>query len=204
MLNLYTQQEEEILNRTLVEIEKRFPFEPADLPSFLPDNFELLKYYSNFLNRRTVKLKGSNTYVAFVEVEFSVKGAKGAITLVKYFQCYVFCYLARTYGRLLIRRETLADKINELFHPMELDFAEDKAFSNQFFVLASDKTKAISFLNKTFRTAAIKAADDDLFIEVADSIVLIGSKQTVDEKSTLDMVTLGFEIDESSTHQRYD
>jgi hypothetical protein len=203
MLNLYTQQEEEILNRTLVEIGKRFPFEPADLPAFSLDNFELLKYYSNFLNRRTIKLKGSNTYVAFVEVEFPAKGAKSTTAAVRYFQCYVFCYLARAYGHLLIRRETLADKINELFHLMELDFEEDKAFSKQFFVFASDQTKAVSLLNEAFRTAAIKAADDDLFIEVADSIVLIGNKQTVEEKSSLNMVILGFEIDESSTHQHY-
>src|SRR5690349_24660629 len=102
MLPFYTEQEEEICNQTLLEIEKHFPFEAADLPAFSYGNFELLRYYTNFLNRRTIKLKGSNTYVAFAQVEFPVKGAKSPTTLVKYSQCYVCCYLRMSYGRLLI------------------------------------------------------------------------------------------------------
>lgn len=201
MFNTYTQQDDEILDHALLEIEKHFQIEPADLPAFSYQVFQVLKYYTNFLNRRTVRLTGTNTYAAFVEVEVTTISIKGLTVVQKYFQCYVFCYLPVSYGRVLIRKETIVDKIDELFHPVDIDFEDDKAFSKQFFVLATDKPKAVNLLSKNIRKAAINAGDDDLFIEVANKIVLIGNKQTVNVKTVLEMVTLGIEIGREKANQ---
>jgi hypothetical protein len=44
--------------------------------------------------------------------------------------------LEKDYGRILIREENVFDKILEILIKTEIDFKDDKEFSNRFFVLA--------------------------------------------------------------------
>ncbi|MEM7162212.1 MAG: hypothetical protein AAF487_07185 [Bacteroidota bacterium] len=49
--------------------------------------------------------------------------------------------LANDYGKVLIRPETLADKVQEIFKPVEVDFEEDKDFSRKYYVLTDDEQR---------------------------------------------------------------
>jgi hypothetical protein len=198
MFDPYLQDEESLLNETISEIKKVYDIEPVDLPRFTPARFELLKYYTNILNRKTVRIAGSNTYISFVEVEFPVDSNKYGTILRKDFQFYMFTFLSGSFGHILIRKETFEDKICELFSHIELDFKEDKPFSKRFYVLANEKEKAIRLLNKKFREAILKVGEEDVLIEVAEDKVLITNKKTVEVRSAVKLLALGYELENSA------
>lgn len=52
-----------------------------------------------------------------------------------------FVRLAADFGRVLLRPETLADKIVELFRSREVDFPQHEDFSRRYYVLATDEAK---------------------------------------------------------------
>jgi hypothetical protein len=194
MFDPYLQDGETLLNEALSEIKKVYEIEPADLPWFTPMQFELLQYYTHILNRRTVRIARSNTYISFVEVEFRVSNGRFGTALRKDFQFYIFSFLSGNYGHILIRKETFGDKFSELFSHVELDFKEDKAFSKRFYVLANEKDKAIRLLNKKFRESILKAEEEDALIEVAENIILIGNKKTVNASDALKLLSMGYEL----------
>jgi hypothetical protein len=68
-------------------------------------------------------------------------------------QFWAFVKLKRDFGRILIRRETFTDKVLEVLHPIELDFTDDKPFSDKFYVITNDKEKAMLNMTTGFRNA---------------------------------------------------
>ncbi len=54
---------------------------------------------------------------------------------------------------LMLRPETIADKINEWFKRVELDFPGDRVFSRQHYVLAEDVPSAERLLTQEIRTS---------------------------------------------------
>lgn len=55
-------------------------------------------------------------------------------------------------GHLMLRPETLADKVNEFFRRVELDFPGDRVFSRRHYVLAADEVAAERLLNAEVRS----------------------------------------------------
>jgi hypothetical protein len=112
-------------------------------------------------------------------------GGKSNYTYHQDYQTWAISYLKQDFGRVLIRRETLADKIVELVHPVEIDFAEDKAFSDTFYVLANDHQKAITGINRNFRNAVMDIRSDDFVIEINEYSLIIGNRNTLSPEKTV-------------------
>jgi len=64
-------------------------------------------------------------------------------------------------------------------HPVELDFAEDKPFSNTFYVLVNDHQKAVNAIDRNFRNAVMDVRVDDFAIEVFGHTLIIGDRRPV-------------------------
>jgi hypothetical protein len=198
MLDFYNSQDEQTtLNQSLQGIQQHYPVEPADLPDFSHFKFELLKHYTNFLNRQTIRISNTNTYVSFVEVEYRVPKTKYGSGLAKDFQFYVFCFLNERYGHTLIKRETVSDKLNELFVPVEIDFEDDPTFSKKFYVLTKEKDKAIKIINSQFRLEVCKLTQDEILIEILDNTIVITNKKTVNADDVLELVGLGRNLEKA-------
>ncbi len=86
---------------------------------------------------------------------------------------------------MLIRRETLADKIIELVHPVELDFEDDKPFSDTFYVLVNDHQKAINAIDRNFRNAVMDTRKDNFIIEVVEHNLIIGNTDPVSPEKAI-------------------
>jgi len=146
-----------------------------------------LEQFGVFKHALTINIRGSfvikqcdnDCYIFFIETHYKGIGHKGGLTEHYEYQTWALAYLKHDFGRVLIRRETLADKIIELLHPVELDFNEDKAFSDTFYVLVSDHTKAIAGINRDFRNAVMDVRCDDFTIEIVEHTLLIGSRQPI-------------------------
>jgi hypothetical protein len=149
--------------------------------NFHLEQFELFKSYLalNLQNSYVIKQANSDCYVLFVETHSKTKDAKGEITDHYEYQTWALAYLKQDFGRVMIRPETLGDKLIELIHPIELDFKEDKAFSDTFYVLVNDHQKAVAGINRNFRNTVMDVREDDFVIEIVDHTLIIGNRKPI-------------------------
>ena len=87
--------------------------------------------------------------------------------------------LEKDYGRILIREENVFDKILEILIKTEIDFKDDKEFSDRFYVLADDEYNAKQFLNSEIREILTSIPKKENFsIEVFNNELIISNKKT--------------------------
>jgi len=125
-------------------------------------------------NSYAIDYLDNDSYFFFVDAHPRPLG-KGKVSGICDYQNWALAYLKCDFGRVLIRRETLTDKIIELVHPVELDFADDKAFSDTFYVLVNDYQKALQAINRNFRNAVMDVRDNDFVIEIVEHTLIVGS-----------------------------
>jgi hypothetical protein len=153
-----------------------------DTYELLKENFEVFRHYDrvNVLGSFVIKDARTDCYILFLELDYTKATAnRTGDAHHRDYQTWALAYLKHDFGRVMIRRETLADKIIELVHPVEIDFAEDKAFSDTFYVLANDFNKAYANMNRDFRNAVMDVRHDDFTIEIADHTLIIGDRKPV-------------------------
>ena len=175
------------LYQTYNALKEKFNIQPTGNIDFHLDDFEALKLYNNTLLRGSFLIKGAKTdcYILFVENNQFAGGGKKGNVYHKIQQAWSIAYVKQDFGRVLIRRETLTDKIIELVHPVEIDFAEDKPFSDTFYVLANDVGKATAAINRNFRNAVMDIRADNFVIEVIEHSLLIGNCETLSPEKTV-------------------
>jgi len=161
-------------------VKTKFNIELTGHINFHLEHFETFKSYLgiNLLGSYVVKHLNNNSYMLFIQNHFAPiagRGASDGYTC----QTWALTYLKQDFGRVLIRRETLTDKIVELMHPVELDFAGDKAFSDTFYVLVNDHQKAVTAITRNFRNAVMDIRHEDFIIEIVDHTLIIGSRSPV-------------------------
>ncbi len=145
------------------------------------EDFELFRNYSaiRLLSSFVIKDSRTDCYILFLEVSYHISGKFKDAVHPKDHQTWALSYLKHDFGRIMIRKETLSDKIKELVHPLEIDFPDDKAFSDTFYVLANDFNKAFANINRDFRNSVMDVRHDDFLIEIADHTLIIGDKKPV-------------------------
>ena len=139
----------------------------------------------NLRDSYVIKHLNKDSYVLFIGTHSRSVGTRGGITEFHENHIWALAYLKHDFGRVLIRRETLADKIIELIHPVELDFKEDKPFSDTFYVLVNDHQKAVSAIDRNFRNAVMDIREDDFVIEIVEHTLIIGSHKPISPERAL-------------------
>ena len=101
------------------------------------------------------------------------------------------CIIARKdYGRVLIRRETFADKILSLIHPVELNFPDDKPFNHKFFVCTNDEQKALLAMGWNFRNAVMDIKSENLIIEAVNNVLVLGNNNDLFVDEVVDLAAV--------------
>ena len=174
-----TSEEIDHLQQTYTALIDKFNIQLTGDINFHLQQFEVFKqcFDVNIRDSYVIKQDGNSSYVLFVETHS--KNIKAGVTDHCDCQTWALAYLKHNFGRVLIRPETLRDKIVELIHPLEIDFKEDKAFSDTFYVVANDHDKAINGINRNFRNAVMDVREDDFIIEIVEHTLIIGSKKTI-------------------------
>ena len=165
---------------TCKALKDKFRVEVPGYINFQLEQFKLLGQYNDVSARDTFALKngGLDSYMLFLEMSSnSVK--KGEIKHHNQYQPWALTYLKNDFGRVIIRTETLFDKIRELLLPIELDFEEDKPFSDRFYVLTDDKQKAENAMNQAFRDAVMAIKETDILIEIYEHTLIIGNRKPI-------------------------
>ena len=158
--------------------------------------FEIFNDYNDISIGGTLLINHpeSGCYLTFVKVKTHIPNGRGpAIDYYKY-QVWAAATLRSDFGRMIIRRETVVDKILNLVHPTELQFKDDPSFNKKFNVVAGDKVKASRAMTKAFRNILMEIKANDLIIEVVNSTLIIGNIQPVDPGQTIYLAELASKL----------
>ena len=148
--------------------------------NFQLEQFDLLRGYSEVNTRDVFALKngGSDSYMLFLELGTNSVN-KGQFKHHNQYQPWALTYLRQNFGRVIIRTETFLDKLKEFVLPIELDFKDDKPFSNRFYVLTDDRHKAEKAMNQQFRDAVMEIEEKDFIIEIVEHTLIIGNRKPI-------------------------
>jgi hypothetical protein len=152
----------------------------------LPCNVEFpMHEFDVFTNSKDIKVSevlaishpANSCYLVFLRVHIYYNPVKSGGEIVDYYKYQVWGFIKskKDYGRVLIRRETFADKIAGLIHPVELEFKDDKAFNHKYYVVTNDKEKALAALGWNLRNAIMDIKNESIMIETAENFILIGN-----------------------------
>lgn len=152
-----------------------------------------IKKFDVFSNYKDISIGGSllinhpekGCYLTFVKVitdarDMHTQRAQ-SLSYCKY-QVWACATLRSDFGRMMIRRETVIDRVLNLVHPTELHFDDYVAFNKKFNVVADDKIKAIPAMTRAFRNALMEIKAEDFVIEIVGSTLVIGNTQPIDAR----------------------
>lgn len=155
------------------------------------DEYFLTKDYRSIAIQESLYFKNTihETSLSIFQVEYAVQ--ERHTTSVIEFQPWASIIIPIDAGHILLRKETLKDKLTEFFQPLELDIDSDEDFSNQFYVLAKDEKKAFRFLNDQCRNILLDFVNFSFQLEVFKNRILITENKCLgkcDDRRLADMV----------------
>jgi hypothetical protein len=165
-------------------------------------SFEKFSLFENYLDHSigpVIEIHHNENlfYLTFTQVFYRMNTAsRFPVSATKEYQTWCVLPLNRQYGHVMIKTETVFDKINELIHTIEIDFSEDTEFSKKFYVLANDELLARSLLNARFRNCLKQLREKDLWIEILLDKLIIGNKKRIETSTTLEMADVLYKLSE--------
>jgi hypothetical protein len=97
------------------------------------------------------------------------------------------------FGHVLIRPETFADKIIEIFNGIETDFAGHRKFSNMFYVISDNKEKTLVDLKNSFLDFFIQFPK--LEVEFLNKKCVFRLEKAIDFAETEMLCKIGMKLD---------
>jgi hypothetical protein len=161
------------------------------------NEFSLFEHYQNYSVGPVIEIQHNHNllYVAFTKVSYRMNsGSKFPTQPIEEYQAWYVFTLNKQYGHILIRNETLFDKIHEFIRPVEIDFKEDSEFGKRFYVLATDELIAKNLLNSQFRSGLKQLYSKDLRIEILNDKMIIGNGKHIDASTTLEVVNFFYSL----------
>jgi len=177
----------EIYNKLKISLSAEFDF---DLTLNFK-NFELFRYYESYHIGPVVRFQNNSAifYTAFIQVAYKATYANKFVhPPIKEYQTWGVAFLKSNFGHILIKPETLLDKIHDLIKPIELEFEDEKEFSNRFQVVTKDKLKANLQMTPTFRNHIQNIQTKDFVIEIIHNTLIIGNKKVIKTGSARDFI----------------
>jgi hypothetical protein len=175
----------------LIEPDYNFQFNFKDFHAF----------YYNEINDFGPVIKITNSfgkfYLVFPEVIYNIPKGRYSPSSSVEFQTWGILPLKNMYGHVLVKKETLLDKIHELINPIELDFDDDNQFSRNYYVVTTDEPKAIQLLSPAFRSIIQEIKDKDFIIEIFNNNLIIGNKKVIDLTTAMEFASF---LSDTSRH----
>ncbi len=176
------------LEDTYVELKEKFNVNLPSSTDFQITDFDILKNDPDITTCAILSIPNGtgNCYLLFARVHIYDRYARSG-EIIDYYRYKVFGVTVskKDYGRVLVRRETFADKLIRLIHPFELDFKDDKAFNNKWYVVSNDEEKALFSMSWNLRSAIMDINDERMVIEITGSTLLFGNNNWLDKEEIM-------------------
>jgi hypothetical protein len=131
----------------------------------------------------TINNNGYTSHLCFTSVSSGTGSGRSADL-----QVWGVVKLKKNYGHLLIKNETLLDKVHDLIKPIDIDFKEDKTFSKRFLVVSNDEMQARLLLNDSFRMHVSNLQTKEISIEIKGYDLIIGNEKGIEVSTATDIV----------------
>jgi len=137
--------------------------------------FDTFENYSLAVLSEAVEIikNGNSSYLLLLNLQTTIKGVRipQYESTISDYELIGLAVLKKKYGRVLIKPETLEDKINDLFSHVDIDFDFDKEFSKKYYVIATNE----SLFRNSISTQFIETIRDvkGLEIEINDNILIV-------------------------------
>ncbi|RVU01779.1 hypothetical protein EOD41_07425 [Mucilaginibacter limnophilus] len=171
----------DVLSETYAALREKFEAEPTGHIDFQVEGFSVFSHYAGITIRSSyvIRTATDSCYIMFVETFIKTLSPRGSNIEHLDYQVWGLGFLKHDAGRVMIRPETFVDKLAELVYAIELDFKDDKAFSNSFYVIADDRYKASAALTPGFRKALLDIRKQDYVIEINEHTFIIGNRKPI-------------------------
>jgi hypothetical protein len=155
--------------------------------------YELFRLYKSYFIAQVIRIENEDIkcYITFTQVSYQLPGAgKFPHKPIEELQIWGILFLKNNFGHILIKPETILDKIHELINPIELDFEDDRHFSNKFYVVTNDELKAKLQLTPLFRSIITSIRLKEFVIEIIDHQLIFGDKKCAQSVTALEIVNI--------------
>jgi hypothetical protein len=166
-------------------------------------HFEMLAKHSEYVLWKSLSIKFSAFNFKLLITEYSVGyykdiKRKNLESDYKSEHLYFWGYLQlkESYGRVLIRPETLKDKIEEFFEPVELDFKQNTAFSKKYFVIAANKKDFKQKVDDKPQLLEVLYNHPNTYLEFNNNACLFMNFKAVSYKNLIYTINLGILLDQ--------
>lgn len=182
-----TSTETDDFDATCQVLKEEFRIERPGYIDFQLEQFEALNHHKAVNIRDTFAIKNTcgDSYLLFVDMDTYHTHPKEKKSHYTEYQPWALAYLKRDFGRVFIRTETIIDKIREIIFPIELDFKEDKPFSDRYYVLTDDRHKTEQAMTQEFRDAMMGIQETDFVVEIFEHTLIIGNRKPITPENTL-------------------
>ena len=104
----------------------------------------------------------------------------------------LFFTLSQDIGKVIVRRETLGEKIVDFFNREDIDFGDYPAFSRKYFVIGEKPDLVREYFPKGLIQSLEKI--DDIVVEVNGKIGLVRTEKNLTESLMYQLIDIGSEI----------
>lgn len=112
-------------------------------------------------------------YLVFLKMYGRRMGWSDPSVSYKDYHAIALATLEKDFGRVLIRKKSIVDKVTNLILPVELKFKDDKTFNKRFYVVVNDKDKAHSCMTPGFRSIVRELNKDNYIINIVNRTLII-------------------------------
>ncbi len=182
------------LEDTYKSLKANFNIEVADSNNHI-NKFELFNnaQEASLSAAFLINAPSTDCYLNFVKIRYQLNNGRTQLDYLKC-QAWAFVNLKADFGRVLIRKETLTDKVLELIHHTELKFSDDKVFSDSFYVSANDTPEAIAGLTMEFRDVIKNNMYANFVVEINKNILVVRNNQPIDPEQTIQLAEFASKI----------
>lgn len=190
--------EVQTLEETYAALTSKFDISLPDDVNISINIFDVFTYNhdANIGGILQINHPANNCYLLFIRIHYYYNSYRYGGEPVDYYkyQLWGMVKLKKDFGRVLIRRETFRDKILGLIHPVELEFKDDKAFNNKFYVVTNDEDKALDAMNWNFRNAIMNINDADIMMETVNDILIVGNNKWLNAEEAVQLAEITLKL----------
>lgn len=190
---------ERLFETTLQKIQGQLEVKRRDTNAGLKllARFEELKSYKSLFVHKVTELKGKSGsfIILLIEKHLTIIQQKrhGRIEKdIEEIEPILLFTLPQNVGRAYIKKETLADKIADLFTKVDIDFVEHPNFSKNYYVVGEKPDDVKRFLPKGLIESLDKVGG--MTIEINGSWGLLRSEKNLTEDVLLLLISIGYNI----------
>ncbi len=159
--------------------------------------FDELKIYKSLFVHKVTELKGSSGsfIILLIEKHLTIIEQKRSARIereIEEIEPVMIFSIPQDIGRVYIRKETIADKVTDLFTKVDIDFSEYPNFSKNYYMVGENPDHIKNNLPKGLLESLEKI--EDMTIEINGNWGLIRPEKNLTENVLLLLMSIGYKM----------